>query len=257
VLGIALIAVALSAVGAGAYFVATVERPPVLNKISLCPMEGPRAATVILLDASDALPDVTRREVSKYLLDAAEQVPPYGLLEIRLLDPNEPSGRAVFAKCNPGDGSGVSEYTANPAMARKRWMEGFKAPIEQALERGLGPSDTATSPILSTLQSIAVDRFAGRAAAEMPKLLIVVSDLIEHSPDYSQYQGSLSYERFRDSNAYRRVRTDLNGAEVSFRYIQRITKKPINSADHIKFWAEWVKDSNGRFKEARKLQGAG
>ena len=50
---------------------------------------------------------------------------------------------------------------------------------------------------------------------------------------------------------------DLHGADVLIYYIQRKTGKPINSADHIKFWAEWIHDNNGRLKQASKLQGVG
>jgi len=256
--GIALIVLTLAVFGAGGYVMATKKSPPKLDTASLCPTDGPRSATVILLDASDVLPDVTKRELRTYLFDAAASVPEYGLLEIRLLDPNSASGTPVFAKCNPGDGSGLDEFTGNPALARKRWEEGFRKPLEAALNGSMDqPTEAQTSPILSTIQSIAVDRFTGSRADSMPKTLIVVSDLIEHGPGYSQYSGDLSFERFRKSEHYRRVRTDLHGAEVTFRYIQRVTRKPINSANHIQFWTDWVKDSNGQFVSAKKLQGAG
>jgi hypothetical protein len=255
--GIALITASLAAVIAGGYFFATAQRSPALAKDTLCPVEGPRSATVILLDTSDPLPDVTRQEALKYLMDTAESLPAYGLMEIRLLDPSVPGGRQVFSKCNPGDGSGLSEYTANPAMARKRWTEGFRQPIEKAMTAALAPTDAKTSPIMETVQRIAVDRFSGKAAADMPKSLIVMSDMIEHGPGYSQYQGDLSYGRFKATEAYRRFHTDLQGASVSLYYIQRLAPKRINSAEHIQFWMDWVKDNNGRLTEATKLQGAG
>jgi hypothetical protein len=44
---------------------------------------------------------------------------------------------------------------------------------------------------------------------------------------------------------------------VQIYYIQRLTGRPINSVDHIRFWAEWIRDNNGRFKQASKLQGVG
>ena len=50
---------------------------------------------------------------------------------------------------------------------------------------------------------------------------------------------------------------DLRGAAVEIYYIQRATTRPINSVDHIRFWAEWIRDNNGRFKQASKLQGVG
>jgi hypothetical protein len=256
-LGGVLTVLALGVLAAGAYVYATVARPPVLDQSSLCPVDGPHSVTVVLLDSTDEIPDIAKREVRTVLVDLAEAMPAYQLLEIRLLDPNLPGGRSIFAKCNPGDGSGLSEYTANPRLAKERWLDGFRQPLDQALDSGFRPAPGKVSPIMATIQRIAVDRFTGRNAEAVPKSLVVISDMLEHEPDYSQYTGDLSYERFKSSRAYKKVQTDLHGADVLIYYIQRTTGRPVNSVDHIRFWAEWIRDNNGRFKQANKLQGVG
>ena len=255
--GVALGLLALAILGGVGWVFATAERPPQLDRATFCPTTGPRAVTAILLDASDALPEIARKEVTTMLVDAAEKTPTYGLLEVRVLDPVSPGGRILFSRCNPGSGEGLSEFTANPAMARKRWMESFRQPLETALRGGLDPEAATTSPLMATIQAIAVDRFAGESVANAPKSLVIVSDMIEHGPDYSQYQGDLSFSRYKASKAYRKVRTDLKGAEVTIDYVQRQTARPIDSADHIRFWNEWVQDNNGRLVGATKLQGLG
>ncbi len=257
VLGGTLVAVALGVLAAGAYVYVTAARPPLLDRVSLCPVDGPRAVTVVLLDSTDEIPDIGKHEIRTVLLDMAETVPVHGLLDLRLLDPEAPGGRQIFAKCNPGDGAGLSEYTANPRIARKRWLEGFRQPLEKALEAGFQPAPGKTSPIMETVQRIAVDRFSGHAAEEIPKSLVLVSDMLEHEADYSQYTGDLSYGRYKASRAYKKLQTDLHGAEVTIYYVQRVTSKPISSLDHIRFWADWVRDNKGHFKLANKLQGEG
>ena len=256
-LGGALAVLALGTLAAGAYVYATAARPPTLDPSSLCPIDGPRSITVVLLDSTDDIQDIARREVKSALLDMAETLPAYGLLEMRLLDPGSPGGKSIFARCNPGDGSGLSEYTANPRLAKKRWMEGFRQPLEEALDAGFHPAPGKTSPIMETVQRIAVDRFTGRLADDIPKSLVLVSDMLEHEGDYSQYSGDLSYARYKASRAYRKVQTDLHGADVTIYYIQRTTARPINSVEHIRFWADWIRDNKGRLKQANKLQGVG
>jgi hypothetical protein len=256
-LGGALTVLALGVLAAGAYVYATVARPPTLDQVTLCPVEGPRAVAEVLLDSTDEIPDIAKREIRTMLVDMAETLPAYHLLEIRLIDPKTPGGRTIFAKCNPGDGTGLSEYTANPRLARQRWLDGFRVPLDAALEAGFQPLPGKTSPIMETIQQIAVERFTGRAAEAVPKSLVLISDMLQHGPDYSQYNGDLSFGRFKTSRAYKKVQTDLHGADVLIYYIQRKTGKPINSADHIKFWADWVHDNNGRLKQASKLQGVG
>ena len=257
VLGGALAIVALGLLAAGAYVYATVARPPTLDQTSLCPVDGPHAEAVVLLDSTDAVPDAAKMEIRTALADLAGTLPPYELLEIRLLDAKTPDGRTIFSKCNPGDGSGLSEYTANPRLARQRWLDGFRAPLDQALEDSFTPLPGKTTPIMETIQRIAVERFAGRNVENVPKTLVLISDMLQHGPDYSQYSGDLSFDRFKASRAYKNVRTDLHGADVVIYYIQRKTAKPINSADHIRFWSDWFRDNNGRLKEATKLQGVG
>jgi hypothetical protein len=256
-LGGALAFVALGVLCAGAFVYATVARPPTLDKVSLCPVDGPRSIAVVLLDSTDAIPDVAKHEIGTRLTDLAETLADYELLEIRILDPTLQGGKTIFSKCNPGDGTGLSEYTANPRLARQRWLEGFRAPLDAAMEEGFRPLPGKTSPIMGTIQRIAVERFTGRNVEDVPKHLIVISDMLEHGPDYSQYTGDLSFARFKSSRAYKKVQTDLHGADVQIYYIQRTTGKPINSADHIRFWSEWIHDNNGRLKQAEKLQGLG
>jgi hypothetical protein len=257
VLGGALALLALGGLAAGAYVYATVSRPPSLDKTTLCPVDGPHSVAVVLLDSTDEIPDVAKKEIRTVLVDMAETLSPYELLEIRLLDAKLPGGRAIFSKCNPGDGSGLSEYTANPRLARQRWLDGFRGPLDEALDTGFKPLPGKTSPIMETIQRIAVERFTGRTSEEIPKSLTVISDMLQHGPDYSQYTGDLSFDRYKASREYKKVQTDLHGADVNIYYIQRKTGKPINSADHIRFWADWIRDNNGRLKQANKLQGVG
>jgi hypothetical protein len=248
---------ALGVLAVGAYVYATVGRPPTLDQSTLCPVDGPHSVAVVLLDSTDEIPDIAKQEIRTVLVDMAETLPAYQLLEIRLLDPKLPGGRSIFSKCNPGDGSGLSEYTANPRLARQRWLEGFRQPLDAALEDGFRPAPGKTSPIMETIQRIAVERFTGRGVEEIPKTLVVISDMLQHGPDYSQYSGDLTFGRFKASRAYKKVQTDLHGADVLIYYLQRQTGKPINSGDHIRFWADWIRDNNGRLKQASKLQGVG
>ena len=119
------------------------------------------------------------------------------------------------------------------------------------------PSASETSPLLATLQGIALDRFAGKAATALQKTLVIVSDMIENEKDYSQYQGDLSYHHFKETPAYRKLRTDLNGTQVQILYVERFTRKQIDPTALMRFWAEWVQDNRGQYVSAIRLQGAG
>lgn len=246
----------LAVIGGFAWFKLTAEKRPELVADTLCPVDGPRSVTVVLLDTSDDIPDVGRRQLATYLGDLADGLPDYGLLELRLLDPAVDGGRTVFSKCNPGNGANLSQLVANPAAVRRRWTETFQAPLRAALDQGMAPSASESSPIMETIQRIAVERFDGRSVEDVDKRLVVVSDMIEHGPAYSQYREGVSFAAFSKSPASRAFATDLHGADVAIRLIQRASAK-FDANAQVAFWQDWFDANGGRVRDVEKVQGAG
>jgi len=255
--GIALIFLALAALGALAVFYFSVTPKPKLDAASLCPVDGPHGITVVLVDTSDDLPEPTQREVLGQLEDQISELPDYHKLDIRVLDIAGGRSRSLFSKCNPGDGTGLSEWTDNPRLARMRWLENFRQPAKVAVKNSLSSAKAKSSPIMGAIQDIAIDQFSSAAAQKVEKKLIVISDMLEFTPLYSQYPGAgdLSYQRFKRSSAYLKFRTDLHDAHVKIEYVQQ-TQVAIDSVRHIEFWRDWITDNRGIFDGARRLQGA-
>jgi hypothetical protein len=255
--GIALICFALVAMGALAAFYYYAPRALALDRESLCPVEGPDGINVVLVDATDDLPEVAKRQALQILDDLITSLPAYHKLDIRVLDIGRMRSRSLFAKCNPGDGSGLSEWTSNPRAARERWIANFRKPARAAVESSLASAKAESSPVMAALQDIAVDQFSSAAAQKAEKTLIVISDMIEFTRDYSQYPraGDLSYERFKRSPAYMKFRTDLLGAEVKVEYVQRASVSSQFAGAHMQFWQQWSHDNRGSKFSVRRLQG--
>ena len=254
--GIALIFLALAALGGLALFYFSVTPKPRLDAASLCPVDGPQGITVVLVDTSDDLPEPAQREVLGMLEDQITELPAYYKLDIRVLDIAGDRSRSLFSRCNPGDGTGLSEWTDNPRLARMRWIDGFRQPASDAVKSSLSSAQAKSSPIMGAIQDIAIDQFSSTAAQKVEKKLIVISDMLEFTQLYSQYPsgGDLSYQRFKRSPAYLKFRTDLHDAHVKIEYIQQ-TQVTIDSVKHIEFWKEWITDNRGVFDGARRLQG--
>jgi hypothetical protein len=258
--GVLLLLLALTSGGALAYFYFSVPARPVLDPQSLCPLDGPQGITVVLVDTSDDLPETTRREVLGSLDDLIATLPPFYRLDIRVLDIAGARSRSLFSKCNPGDGAGLSEWTDNPRLARLRWIENFRKPAAEAVKTSIAAAKAANSPIMAAIQDIAIDQFSSAASQNAKKTVLVISDMIEFTRDYSQYPraGDLSFQRYKQSPAYLKFRTDLHGATVIIRYVTRQTNgQPLlDGVKHMEFWKAWIEDNRGAFGGVKRLQGA-
>jgi hypothetical protein len=255
--GMALIFLALAALGLLALFYFSVTPKPQLDATSLCPVTGPLGITVVLVDTSDDLPEPAQREVLGLLEDQISALPAYNKFDIRVLDIAGGRSRSLFSKCNPGDGTGLSEWTDNPRLARMRWIDNFRQPAKDAIRHSLSSAKSKSSPIMGAIQDIAIDQFSSAAAQKVEKKLIVISDMLEFTSLYSQYPGAgdLSYQRFKRTPAYLKFRTDLHETKVKIEYVQQ-TQVSIDTVRHIEFWKEWITDNKGAFDGARRLQGA-
>jgi hypothetical protein len=258
--GALLLLLAITSGGALAYFYFSAPARPVLNAQTLCPVEGPRGVTVVLVDTSDDLPETTRREVLGQLDDMITTLPPFYKLDIRVLDIAGARSRSLFSKCNPGDGAGLSEWTDNPRIARLRWIEDFRKPATEAVKSSVAAAQSSSSPIMAAIQDIAIGEFSPAPRQDAKKTLYIISDMIEFTRDYSQYPraGDLSFQRYRQSPAYLKFRTDLHGATVIIRYVTRQAggQPLLDGTKHMEFWKAWIEDNRGAFGGVKRLQGA-
>ncbi|MBV9531198.1 MAG: hypothetical protein JO283_09050, partial [Bradyrhizobium sp.] len=205
---------AVASGGILAYIYFSAPARAALDPQTLCPLNGPQGITVVLVDTSDDLPETTERQVLGELDDMITTLPPLHRLDIRVLDIAGVRSRSLFAKCNPGDGAGLSEWTDNPRIARLRWIEDFRKPAAEAVKYSVAAVRSNSSPIMAAIQDIAIGQFSSAAGQNVRKTLYVISDMIEHTRDYSQYPraGDLSFQRYKQSTAFLKFRTDLHGA---------------------------------------------
>lgn len=254
--GAGLLLLACAALAGFAWFKFSTPPKPRLDMRNDCPVDGPDGISVVLVDTSDDLPAATAREVQGILDDLISSLPSYHLLEIRVLDVPGNRSKALFSRCNPGDGTGLSEWTDNPRLARSRWLESFRKPAAEAIRNSIASAKATSSPIMAALQDVAIDRFSPARVRSLPKKLTVISDMIEHTRDYSQYPraGDPGYGRFKQSAAYLKYRTDLHGARVTIDYVTRPSVMP-DANRHAEFWSTWVKDNGGTLDLIHRLQG--
>jgi hypothetical protein len=151
-IGIALIVlVVLVIAGGGAGYFYLQQTRVALDETTLCPKNGARTLTVVLVDRTDPLNTVQKEALRDRLQEIQDNVAQYGALKIYSVEPiGETLLRPLVDLCNPGRGSDIDPKFGNPRLVEKRWLERFAVPIEALLDDLMQTHEADSSPIMET-----------------------------------------------------------------------------------------------------------
>jgi hypothetical protein len=244
ILGLGLIIVSLLlGTGFGIFYWRTSRAETRVNPTTMCPESGPEGLTVLLIDATDAITPVQRASLHNEFERLVGRVPVHSAIEVYTVDQVSdrvllPTGERI---CNPGrDGS---FWTQNPRLIENRWRERFWEPLQKWELQAVDRQPTERSPILEAVQSVAVTEFQREALVGKPRTLVIVSDLLQHTPGLSHYRAVPSFEEFSRSDYYATVRTSWSGVVVEVIYITRPGTP--QGSQHLEFWREYFAGNGG------------
>jgi len=224
------------------------------DRISFCPVGGARGVTAVIVDRTDELSPVQQASLLNHLRRIREETQQDHLLMLFAIgDSSKQMIEPVFAACKPP--SGADPLIENPEFVRAQFEEKFSGPFQEAVNSLLmigAPS--AESPILETIQAASVLAFGG-AKDEVPKQLIIASDMIQNTKGFSQYRGLSSFEEFQGLGYAARVQARLRGAEVEVLYLKRTTEPSLQGTRHVQFWRDYVAGSEGTLIRVTSVEG--
>lgn len=246
--GTAIIAASVVAGAAWLY-----RKQPNLDANSLCPEGGAQGLTVLLVDQTEPLNAVQQEALRVKLLDIENEIHRGAGLEIYSIQPVE---TAVLKPelpliCNPGRGADVDAITGNPRLVERRWHDAFDLPVRRLLSQLTAPATRDVSPIFESIQSVSVTALSTRVAGA--KRLIIASDMLQNTANFSQYRTPISFAELSTTDYYRRVRADLRGIDVEVIYIRR--DGPYQPVQHIQFWQEYFAEAGGHLQRVIALVG--
>jgi hypothetical protein len=226
-----------------------------LDPQTLCPA-SPDSLTVLLVDVTDPMNLPQRQDFTNELERLRSSIPRYGKLEIFKVDAaSDHLLQPVIARCNPGTGQDENEWTGNPAAAAARWQKQFKEPLDQAFSKISAASGADRSPILESVQSIALTELKNEAADGKPRRLIVASDLLQNTDRLSFYGRLPSPEEVLRSDAFQAVRTDLRDIDVELWMLQRVDSKTSQPRALADLWDAMISEMGGRVERVYRVSG--
>ena len=195
-----------------------------LDPVTQCPKEpqDTDSITALLVDMTDEMTTVQKKDFQNQLEEVRNGIPQYGRLEIFVVDSTSQSLLTpIVSLCNPGRGQSVDPLFGNPEKIEKRWETSFRVPLDKAFDKLFNLKGAQSSPILESIQSVALTSFQPADRAGRPNKLIVASDLLQFTQGINFYKGLPTLNSLLDSPAFGLVRTDLQGVKVELWMLQR------------------------------------
>ncbi|GAC1030995.1 hypothetical protein thsps21_18220 [Pseudomonas sp. No.21] len=244
--------VILAALGIGGYYLYNQPKGP--DRVTLCPAEGPLGHVVVLVDNTDPYSFIQREAFSQALRALSDEVVPEGyLLSVFSLGESfENNAKPLFERCNPGTSAGKSEMTANLKRIDLRYHESFKAPIEKLEDSLLSDTPAQYSPIFEMIQLASINGFRTQNVRG-PRKLIIFSDMLPNTPEYSMFKGIPDYNDFSKTPYGERSKTDLSGVKVEIHYLMKYPK--LQTMKQLNFWELYFEGAGARLTGVNTMEG--
>jgi hypothetical protein len=223
---------------------------------TLCPTDRPPSEVIVLLlDMSDEFSEPQRLKIANEFDQLKSRMARFGLIEAYAVDRlQQRVTKPVVHLCNPGTGADMNQFYQNPDLARKKW-EGFVRQLDGELQRLMATPKSATSAIFEAVQATALRTFNRPEYEGLPKRLIIVSDLLQNVPKYSQYNGVQPFKDFKRFPYYSDVHADLKGVSIKVLYLVR-PDAPQKWPEHYRFWEEYFLDQGATVERFEPVYGA-
>lgn len=246
--GIALIVFVISlASGVGYWRYAAGEAHIALENTSFCPVSGPYAKTVLLIDLTDEISFIQEQKLKNYMHALADPENPdaiaqYTMLSVYLLSESDTDAIPVpiVEVCNPGSGVGLSEFTNNPKKANKKFIEKFVKPIDAAIGSIVHTTSADSSPIIESIRGISVSAFAQPPHEGYGHNLIIISDMLQNSSKTSHYREGQDIE----ADKFGGLTADLAMVgKIDIKVFARKEHASLQGKALVEYWRNYVRAS--------------
>ncbi len=238
-LGAGLVIAALCLAGGGVFALHTLKQDG-FDPVTLCPSEGSRSITLIIVDSTDALTAAERRGARSIVERERDGAGRGDRIIVKLLKQQggDPVLDTVADLCNPG--ADANPLFENPKKVAALYRDGFLEPIEGALSSLKAAQPAPASPIALAIATALADLPSKQERGK----IILISGLMEHSADASAYTGTFS-ERALRKMIPRTVQSQMKDIDVKVLLLRR----PAYAAEQnsaVAIWRHFLKAASGR-----------
>lgn len=223
------------------------------DPLTLCPKDRSYPHTVVLLDKTDPFSRTQQAFLRDRLKQIRDHMAKYEKLSIYVLEDAAGVGEARFAMCNPGSGKDANELYQNPQKIEQHFREQFGGPLDRLLAGLLEGQSRPRSAIIEAIREVAAQ--PDFRDPQQRRRLVVFSDMIHNTTEFSQYSNPQSFEKFAKTDyGDWSLRTSLARAEVAIVYLLRPEYKAAQNRGHTLFWEKYFHALGADLKEVDPIQ---
>lgn len=229
-------------------------RPKGIDPVTLCPADGPIGHFVLLVDKTDPLTFTQEQSFKVSLRELiGKRIPQGYLFSVFVLGEDfKQTAEPLLELCNPGSGKGKSELTQNPEKLTRQYEAKFLEPLMAQTGAMLSVTPAKTSPIFEMLQLVGINAFR-KHDVKGPRRLIVMSDMLHNTTQFSMYRGLVDYSVFATTDYGQKMRLQMPDVEVEIHYLMNTPQ--LQTKRNVDFWEAHFKKAGARIVEVQPLEG--
>ncbi|MDM8535865.1 hypothetical protein QUF70_03855 [Desulfobacterales bacterium HSG17] len=211
------------------------------------------AHTIIVLDKTDPLTTAQQKFMFHYINKEKKQLKKFEKLSIFILTENTYANlEPIFSKCNPGAGENANPLYQNPQMLKMRFDNDFSKPLKNNMNSLLFDSTGSKSTIFEMIRELTFRDDFGESIKN--RKLIIFSDMMHHTPEYSHYKNKIDYHYFSKKLYADEVAANLNFVNVKIVYLLRDKSKHKQGKRHLLFWKNYFQTMGAQLTEVRNVR---
>ncbi|MEC7291615.1 MAG: hypothetical protein VXW22_16155, partial [Pseudomonadota bacterium] len=246
-----IVAAILVAGGSLTFFIA--DQRSNIEPDTFCDRRGPSGVEMILIDASDSLDEVQIERAKSIVASKLQQLSAGTRVDIFVATHADGSLPApVFSKCNPGKPGRYAGVYRDAESLREDYEQEYMMAIEREIGSLLGQPALENSPILESIRSAATRSF-GRVESDVPKSMIIISDMLQNSDLDSHYRDDISISSFLNSERWPQAMSDLHQSDVEILYVLRPQYRDFQGAFHLNWWDQYLRSIGAKSISVRSI----
>jgi hypothetical protein len=228
-----------------------------IDKETSCNIDKIEQLTIFVIDTSDKLTPIQQTSLNERLWNYVNNIEKNNhQIQVFSVDKiNEKILEPLIKICNPGDEKEISSLTGNKKITRLNFEKNFKEKIDNIFADLLNKESSDKSPIMESVQSVAVSQLISNKNKFSKFRIILISDLLQNSENFSFYKGDFSFDKFVKSDNFRFLKTDFKNAEIELYFLNR--KKDINLQNESlrDFWIKYFQEQNATVTRFLPIEG--